>query len=68
MSRILLTCGPWLAEAAGDLGGNLVRLEYSGRPLLRTPSQAPDPYLFGSPMLFNLLAIPILLYPSWTNQ
>ena len=52
MSRILLTCGPWLAEAAGDLGGNLVRLEYSGRPLLRTPSQAPDPYLFGSPMLF----------------
>ena len=27
MSRILLTCGPWLAEAAGDLGGNLVRLE-----------------------------------------
>lgn len=51
METILLKNESWLAEISPERGGNIVRLEYNGRPVLRTPSQASDPYLFGMPIL-----------------
>ncbi len=58
MNKSLLTlrAAGWTAQIAPGLGGNLTRLEYLGRPVLRpleNPAQlAADPFLFGSPILF----------------
>lgn len=51
MKTISLQSPRWRAEIAPESGGNIVRLEYDGRPVLRTPAQAADPYLFGTPIL-----------------
>ena len=51
MKAIRLARGDWLAEVAPELGGNLTRLEWRGEPVLNTPEAAPDPYLFGAPLL-----------------
>lgn len=55
-SILNLCAAGWTAAVAPGLGGNLTRLEYLGRPVLRplednAPPDA-DPFLFGSPILF----------------
>lgn len=52
---LLLSRGRWRAAVAPALGGNLVRLDLDGRPVLRPLTDpaalAQDPFVFGSPIL-----------------
>lgn len=51
MSRLSLARGPWRAEIAPELGGNLTKLEWNGQAVLQAIDAADDPYLYGAPIL-----------------
>ena len=52
---ISLACGKWEAEICPRLGGNIIKLKYEGRDVLRPLNDEEDlkisPYLYGAPIL-----------------
>lgn len=52
---LTLSCGRWSAAVAPALGGNLIRLDLDGAPVLHPlddpAALAQDPFVFGSPIL-----------------
>ena len=51
MTLVQIQHSPWQAVIDPAQGGNIVRLTCEGIPVLRTPEEASNHYLFGSPIL-----------------